>query len=356
MTWSNKRRARKIAVRAALAAAALGLSVALAELVTRWLGAAPAVHRIRTNLAENAYQTSDNPHLAYTLKANYRNDSPNFRDTFRATNSHGQRDVERTLARRHGVRRILLLGDSIVAGHGIRHVDHTISRQLERKLGGQEVIEVLNFGVGGYCTRSEVELLRTRGLRFKPDAVILVFFMDDALPFNRQIGRVGLHRPAWTEEAFIRSHLFRLVAMELDLFLFRTQTAPALMEQWQSDRIGEQGLQEAVGLLQGLAAKHRFKLIVVTWPHFTEDHIDGLDNIPVMTTLRRLLRKGNIPSTGIALQFQDHYISYQRRGGTLSPNKYYTIGDRNHPNRKGAEVAAEILAGVVRRRLWSSPR
>jgi hypothetical protein len=130
--------------------------------VVRVFRLAPEVHRLRTGVERSAYQAVENPLLGYELKANYRDDHPNLRESFPYTNADGQRDVERRVERFPGKRRLIVLGDSVVAGHGIREIDETIPRRLERQFPSQG-LEALNFGVGGYCTRAEVELLRVRG-------------------------------------------------------------------------------------------------------------------------------------------------------------------------------------------------
>ena len=78
-----------------------------------------------------------------------------------------------------------MLGDSVVEGVGLRDLDDTVSRQLE-KLYPDGRTEVLNFGVSAYCTLAEVELLEVKGLAFDPDVVILVFVENDYLNFNRE--------------------------------------------------------------------------------------------------------------------------------------------------------------------------
>jgi hypothetical protein len=39
--------------------------------------------------------------------------------------------------------------------------------------------QVLNMGVGGYQTLQEVELLRSRGLKYDPDYVLIGFCIND---------------------------------------------------------------------------------------------------------------------------------------------------------------------------------
>jgi hypothetical protein len=149
-------------------------ALTVAELGVRALGLAPGVKAIWISDESHAYKRSSNPIMGFELKANYRNDNPDFIQSYPSTNSHGQRDVERSLEKPPGVRRILLLGDSVVEGIGIRDLDDTISRQLEG-LYPDGRTEVLNFGVSSYCTKAEVALLEEKGLEFRPDVVVLIF-------------------------------------------------------------------------------------------------------------------------------------------------------------------------------------
>jgi len=191
--------------------ASFSLCCFISEFVVRGLEIAPNVHSIAPPDKKSAYQLSPNKVMGYEFKKNYRDDdSPDLSASFPYTNADGQRDVERTVERVQGKKRVILLGDSVVAGHGIRDLRDTISQQLESLLGPS--YEVLNFGVGGYCTRSEVELLETKGLKYKPDAVILLFLENDFTNWSTQIDRYQRRRP-WLDKLFISSSLFRLLAL-----------------------------------------------------------------------------------------------------------------------------------------------
>src|SRR5215472_5848965 len=204
---------------ALLVAASIAVALVVGEAVVRLLKLAPGIVRLHLDDPKSAYQRSDNPVLGYVMKKSYRDPDPNLHESLPSTNSHGQRDVERSYERRPGVRRILLLGDSVVAGHGIRALDDTISRQMEKRMGDD--IEVLNFGVGGYCTRGEAELLRVEGLAYRPDEVVVVFVENDYDNFNGQVGGYAFSRPRWAEEAFHRSRVFRVLSLRFDWFHFQ---------------------------------------------------------------------------------------------------------------------------------------
>ena len=88
-------------------------------------------------------------------------------------NSHGFRDRERTVDKPAGTFRIAVIGDSYAEALQV-DLDKTFWSVLERKLAerwpaiGQRV-EVLNFGVSGYGTAQELEMLRHYVWDYQPD-------------------------------------------------------------------------------------------------------------------------------------------------------------------------------------------
>jgi lysophospholipase L1-like esterase len=98
-------------------------------------------------------------------------------------NSRGLRDREITAEKREGVKRIVMLGDSLVFGWGVAQ-DKTMSVLLEQALneGSYGPAEVINTGVGNYNTAMEVAFFLERGADLKPDTVVLNYFINDAEP------------------------------------------------------------------------------------------------------------------------------------------------------------------------------
>jgi lysophospholipase L1-like esterase len=96
------------------------------------------------------------------------------------TNSKGLRDREFSYDRTPGKRRILMLGDSLTAGWGVP-LEDTFAKRLERLYTTIGIdTEVINTGVGNYNTIQEVQYFLTEGYKYKPDVVILNFFVNDA--------------------------------------------------------------------------------------------------------------------------------------------------------------------------------
>jgi lysophospholipase L1-like esterase len=100
-------------------------------------------------------------------------------------NSQGLRDREFPPAPPPGRTRILMLGDSLTFGWGVEG-NQTYSKVLEAMLqkSGRDV-EVINTGVGNYNTEMEVAYFLERGAKFKPQYVVLNYFINDAEPTPR---------------------------------------------------------------------------------------------------------------------------------------------------------------------------
>jgi len=98
-------------------------------------------------------------------------------------NSDGLRDREYPIERT-GARRIAALGDSLTFGWGVREEDRFESL-LERELSQHTPTEIINFGTGNYNTEQEVELFLAKGLKYKPDEVVVFWFINDAEPTPR---------------------------------------------------------------------------------------------------------------------------------------------------------------------------
>jgi lysophospholipase L1-like esterase len=93
-------------------------------------------------------------------------------------NSDGFRDIEYAIERDEK-RRIAVLGDSLTFGWGVKK-EETFEVLLEAMLSKQQPTEMINFGHGNYNTEQQVNLFREKGLKYKPDSVVVFYFINDA--------------------------------------------------------------------------------------------------------------------------------------------------------------------------------
>jgi lysophospholipase L1-like esterase len=130
------------------------------------------------------------------------------------TNDAGFRNGPVTPKKSPDSTRIMMLGDSVLLGWGTKQ-NETVSARLQEawRTSGRNV-EVINTGVGNYNTIMEVEFFLTRGAQYKPDVVVLNYFINDAEP-------VPSHEASWierTSEAWVYyGSRLDIVARELEV-------------------------------------------------------------------------------------------------------------------------------------------
>ena len=333
------------------------------ELLIRIFYPAPSVIRFLLGEKDSAYELSENPILGYHLKANFKSENPDCHHTFDYTNSFGQRDVERALAKDRAKKRILMLGDSVVAGHGICDLENTISMELERLLESENT-EVLNFGVGGYCTLAEVELLREKGLQFSPDEVLLIFVNNDYVNSNGTIiTQIKSDRPRAVDWIFRQSHIARWSGLRFDLFGYAKDFDPLARSALNKEAIGDNNVEEGLLMLKQLAEENNFKPRVFLWPYFTDTHIlepKAAEESPLQDKLWvenlaqelgiEIHRLSGFFKTDLEMRISDNLQKTgKKRRRPPSPRWVYTIGDGIHPSKLGSSVGAEAIANFIKK-------
>ncbi|HKH48800.1 MAG TPA: GDSL-type esterase/lipase family protein [Thermoanaerobaculia bacterium] len=161
-----------------LSCASLLIALLAAELLIRIAGAAPEVSVIR----KGRFQLSRNPKIGFepVPGLRYEGEDLSFYDYEGASNRLGYRDRDHEIAKPAGVWRIVVLGDSIGAGLRVERFEDTFPAVLERRLREQGVnSEVINLSVSGYNTQQEVETLVEKGLRYRPDLVLVAYSLTD---------------------------------------------------------------------------------------------------------------------------------------------------------------------------------
>jgi len=91
-------------------------------------------------------------------------------------NNEGFRDYEWQLKKEKETHRIIALGDSMTFGIGIKNQER-FTNLLNKK---SNKIEVLNFGIGGFSTKDQLNVYRNIASKYKPDTVIIAYYSNDA--------------------------------------------------------------------------------------------------------------------------------------------------------------------------------
>jgi len=109
-------------------------------------------------------------------------------------NAKGFRGPDIPYGRRPDRRRVLFLGDSYTWGFGVGLGDMFTTR-LEQQVPG---LEVVNLGVSGYSTDQELLLYQDEGRKYQADLVVIVVAYNDVLGNARTTEYVVYGKPAFT--------------------------------------------------------------------------------------------------------------------------------------------------------------
>lgn len=176
-------------------------------------------------------------------------------------NSVGWRDKDYPLEKPDGAVRIMMLGDSLTFGWGANLQDVT-SFRLEEILNarGDRTYEVLNTGIGNTNTAMQSAYFVNEGYRYKPDIVVLNYFINDA---ESTPGR---------KESFLVDNFYAAVflAGRLDT-LFRSQFNRGdyldyYQALYQAAQPGWRAAKQAVDALAEFARTNGIRLVVVNYP------------------------------------------------------------------------------------------
>ena len=100
----------------------------------------------------------------------------------------GIRDRDFPKEKTPGVNRVMVIGDSITFGYGVKR-DDAYPKVLERALNEKEPgkWEVINFGTPGVNITEYVSMFLKRGAEYKPDLVIVGYCLNDVDPPARNM-------------------------------------------------------------------------------------------------------------------------------------------------------------------------
>ena len=242
-----------------------------------------------------------------------------------AVNELGLRDRPTTRVKPKGVRRVAMVGASVLMGSGVP-VEATFENLIEDAigdgvLGDRGEVELLNFAVAGYRLDQLADVVVTRLDSFDPDAVVLV--LND-LAVN----------PNWSR------HVVRLVAEERDLrhdFLRRVVDASGIRAGDDPRRMTAQLAVHRDVVIEGALRVARdwcrargipLVLLAVQQPARTStfrERLDGIRDVP---------RALGIPVVDIADAFDD----------VAEPERLWLRAWDRHPTAEGhALMAARFL-------------
>ncbi len=236
------------------------------------------------------------------------------------TNSDGFRDGEYSVARGEK-RRIVFLGDSLTLAWGVEE-ERSFEHLLERDLDALTPTEVINLGVGNYNTTQEVNLFIDKGLKYRPDQVVLFYFINDseAVPQKSRFPGLGNYRVI----TFYWSRIKALKARFTESAGFEEYYS----ELYQEGSPGWANSRSALLELKELSRQHEFDLKVVLLPelHELQDYTFAREH----RLIGDFLRQNDIPVLDLAPLFQ----------GESDPQSLWVSRDDAHPNARAHQLIA----------------
>jgi hypothetical protein len=248
-------------------------------------------------------------------------------------NSLGMRDRE-IPAKEAGEFRVLVMGDSVPFGIGVRFED-SIPHQIEQILNGSaepgRSYRTLNMGVPSYNTEQEMIQLRDLGLSLAPDLAILIFSQNDI----EQKKWVFEKRSAWYADLAQRSYGISLVFVlvrELRAALGRPPELIAVGE-YRADSPRWQNVARSLSEIHRLCAERGTPLVVFTRLGRTANEFRLLDDL------------GRREGFAVA----DLSLSSDPRWKDRKPVEFANSRVDNHPNAEGSHAFAVLFSEYLTR-------
>lgn len=255
----------------------------------------------------------------------------------------GFRDVDHSVQKPSGIKRIIILGDSVTEGYGVEWKD-VFANILQSRLGAQQ--EVIVVAAGGLNTPQEVHLLKQEGLLYEPDLVVMNFVLNDADFFtsfdaaqrykaekDSQIGLLNLPISPVVKRALKSSALVYFVKERVENFtgrLLGTVETDYYTRLWAKDE-SRQRVMTGFNGLAGLQRDHGFQVLVIIWPVIMDYQRYGFGSIHERVAQWATTKGFAV----IDLLPQFSKIPYREL--------QVTAEDNIHPNSLGHKVGAETF-------------
>lgn len=333
------------------------LALLLAELAIRWLS--PEIEFIQKSMF------NQDPTVWFRMKPNYVG-AMSKKAVPMSTNSWGLRDRELG-PKKPGVPRILVLGDSLMFGYGVR-IEDTATRILEeilRQRLGHEV-EVVNGAVAGYSTLQSARSYELLADDVKPDIVLFSFGTLSGgrtnLLFTEQTRRAaalaksaGQHRV----NAFIKGIVQWLRDNSQLSLLLKRRMAPRrelsgmdvhAIQRAPQDEEGLRLVEQSMKELSDSATRRGVRSAVIIIP--SHKQVDP-------TLWQEILLKHNLPASLYSPDLPDKPLEDYARQQNIPVldlrdpiaarplEGFYWDGDGEHWEPHGHKVVAEILADFL---------
>lgn len=257
--------------------------------------------------------------------------------------SLGLRSPEIEEKKAAGVRRLLVLGDSVTFGWGIREED-SFARRLEAMLRAAPACpsEVVNAGVSGYGSIEELDYFANEGVRLEPDAVLIYQVENDYMAATPRTSALAMFMKDWI---FYRSYLVNASFLAYQKLRWQvaaqaaggdTAAYAAQQRTWGSLPGAAQSL-DALRKIAALAHERGIAVVLASHPNNLAD--------PSLDAERtRLLRE-------LAAADDLRFVDVAPAFAGMRPEALAVSETDRHPNALGHALIAGLLLPAVREAL-----
>lgn len=260
-------------------------------------------------------------------------------------NAQGIRDNRPVGPKAPTEQRLLMLGDSITFGAGVR-TEQACPAQLERALKqAGRPWRVLNGGVTSYDPAQEADWLELFGWQLQPDFLAVCFCRNDVGPSDRSQDRgseaTGTLSRWLTEHSILAYNYQRaLWYLQARLGLASPTQVPAQADAQPREQllVGWPFVEQSYRCIAQRARERNIPVLLVVYP--TLDQLEGRTTDDLSERLQKL-----------CLQLGWHVIDLETVFAA-EPASLFLKGDTLHPNAAGYQRAAEFLARSLTEQHW----
>jgi lysophospholipase L1-like esterase len=257
-------------------------------------------------------------------------------------NSRGFLDEEHAVPAPPGVRRLVVIGDSVAQGVGVGR-EEAFPARLARILNegnARPVVEVVLLARAGYSTGQELRVLETEAARYGPAVVLWSYVLNDpAHPvYHNPNGELGLYHYAPA------SHLAHLAASRL--FLLREERrARGCRDEYHARLhcVYRDAIAVDIARIGAWSAAHHVPVVFAIHPAFEQGgRFEAYSLAGLHADLASLAREAGLRPVDLAEAYRGRDPEAVK---VPDPPGWH---DAWHPNAEGHRLAAELLAPHVR--------
>jgi lysophospholipase L1-like esterase len=251
------------------------------------------------------------------------------------------RSTHETVARRAGVKRVFVAGDSYTFGDKVAETDSTWPARLERKFNQahpEQRFEVINSAFVGYTTANEAELLRRLGWQFNPDLVVVQFYTNDALPSTPGLQHGG--DDMFDPRTPLLPRRFRTGAVQSSALLFVVERKVAALT-------APSAVRDAIihSFDEGSSRARGTPVVFMMFPTFFEG-----EHTAASYPFRSIVDKVSAVATQAGFDVLDLTSAFAAEGGDWK--RWWVTPYDAHPSSAAHEVAARALISHLEQRGW----